>query len=330
MIKGGKNMKKLLAALLTATIAVSLVTTVGAEAPGKTHRIGICVGSWTTNPVFIDAGNTLREIAEENDYELYEKDLTTDTIVTTLETFINSGCDIILIQGNKAPDAIASMIPQFEENGITLAMYDYDGFKDEACVAYSATCDNYNAGYALGKAAAEWANENIDGHVYAGIVTRASDEVFRFRGIGIEDALNEFLEDGEVGSTVETAHGTAEYGMKAAEDLMSAIPDMNLLVAWNGGSGVGAYEALKAAGSDAALFTCDCSQDEVKALLEGKNLIGSLDLDLGNQFKLLCTKTIEYVDNGCEYPEGTTDEDKAWYYPMTLVTQDMAENYLFQ
>ena len=292
------------------------------------HKIGICIGSWTTNPVFIDAGNNLREIAEQNGYELIEKDLVTDTIVTTLETFISSGCDIIIVQGNKASDAIEAMIPQFEEAGITLAIYDYDGFKDEACVAYSATCDNYTAGYTLGKAAAEWANENIDGPVNAGIVTRASDETFRFRGIGIEDALNEYLNDGQVYATVETAHGTAEYGMKAAEDLMSAIPDMNLIVSWNGGSGVGAYEALKASGSDAALFTCDCSQDEVKALMEEKNLIGSLDLDLGNQFELLFTKTIEYVDNGCQYPEGTTEEDTCWFYPMTLVTQEDAADYL--
>ena len=62
--------------------------------------------------------------------------------------------------------------------------------------------------------------------------------------------------------------------------------------------------------------------------MEGGCLVGSMDLDLGNQFVELFTKTVEFVENGCEYPEGTTDADKCWYYPLTLVTQEMAPDYL--
>lgn len=300
----------------------------GAGQSGEPLKIGICVASWTSNPIFIDAGNRLRELAKEKGYELYEKDLTTDTVIPTLENFISVGCDIVIVQANQAPDAVASMLPQMQEAGITVAMYDTDAYQDEPCVAYSATCSNYDAGYALGKAAAEWANKNIEGRVYAGVINRESNETFKDRAIGIVDALEKYLEDGEVAGNIESLPGTAEGGMKAAEDLMSAVPNMNLCVAWNGGSGVGAYEALKAAKWDGALFTCDCSQDEVKALMEGGCLIGSLDLDLGHQFELLFTKAVEYVQNGHEYPAGTTDADKCWYYPTTLVTQEMAPDYL--
>lgn len=319
-------MKKILTLVLALIMLLGMATGVAsAEDPLK---IGICVVSWNSNPIFIDAGARLREIAEENGYELYEKEMTTDTVINTMETFISAGCDIILVQANQAPDAVASMMDRFAEAGITVAIYDSDAFAEYDCVAYSATCDNYTAGYELGKAAAEWANENIEGHVYAGVINRESNETFRFRGIGIEDALNEYLKDGEVGASFESQPGTAEGGLKAAEDLMSAVPNMNLCVAWNGGSGVGAYEALKASNYEGVLFTCDASQDEIKALMEGKFMIGSLDLDLGNQFVQLFTKTIEYVQNGCEYPEGTTDAEKLWYYPTTLVTQEMAPDYL--
>lgn len=319
-------MKKILVFVLA--LMMVLMTTVAGASAEEPLKIGICVMSWNSNPIFIDAGNKLRTYAEEHGYELFEKELTTDTVITTLETFISAGCDIVLVQANQAPDAVASMMDRFAEEGITLAIYDSDAFKDYECVAYSATCDNYTAGYELGKAAAEWANENIDGHVYAGVINRESNETFRFRGIGIEDALKEYLKDGEVSASFESQPGTAEGGLKAAEDLMSAVPNMNLCVAWNGGSGVGAYEGLKAANYEGVLFTCDASQDEIKALMEGNCLVGSMDLDLGNQFIELFTKTVEFVENGCQYPEGTTEEDKCWYYPLTLVTQEMAPDYL--
>lgn len=319
-------MKKILTMVLALIMVLCMATGVAsAEDPLK---IGICVMSWNSNPIFIDAGAKLRAIAEENGYELYEKELTTDTVITSLETFISAGCDIILVQANQAPDAVASMMDRFAEAGITLAIYDSDAFVDYDCVAYSATCDNYTAGYELGKAAAKWVNENMEGPIHAGVINRESNETFRFRGVGIEDALNEYLKDGEVGASFESVPGTAEGGLKAAEDLMSAVPNMNLCVAWNGGSGVGAYEALKASNYEGVLFTCDASQDEIKALMEGKFMIGSLDLDLGNQFVQLFTKAVEYVQNGREYPEGTTDEDKLWYYPTTLITQEMAPDYL--
>ena len=157
----------------------------GAGQSGEPLKIGICVASWTSNPIFIDAGNRLRELAKE-----------------TLENFISVGCDIVIVQANQAPDAVASMLPQMQEAGITVAMYDTDAYQDEPCVAYSATCSNYDAGYALGKAAAEWANKNIEGRVYAGVINLESNETFKDLAIGIVDELEKYLEEGEVAGNI--------------------------------------------------------------------------------------------------------------------------------
>lgn len=341
-------MKKLIA-LLLALVMVCGLAACGTQEPAKTEtsaekpteavvetgtaekevliKIGMTLTSVTTNPVFIEMSNRMAELCEENGWELLLKDLTADTIVDTIENFISAGCNVIIVQANQAPEAVASMLPALKEAGVAVAVYDYDAMVGQPAVVYSASCDNYNTGYALGKAAAEWANENIDGHVYAGVINRESNEVFRPRAEGITDALKEYLKDGDVYASVESRPGTAEGGITAAEDLMSAIPNMNLMVAWNGGSGVGAYEALKAADYQGYLFTCDASQDEIKALMEGKFMMGSMDLDLGNQIVELALRTIEYVQNGYEYPEGTTEEDTLWYFPTTLVTQDMAADY---
>lgn len=345
-------MKKLLAMLLAVVLVLSLAACNQTPAPttpttpDKTEaptdgaqdetkggeektpiKIGLTLMSLTTNPVFVDMYERLETMAQENGWEIIGRDLTADTIVSTMENFISAGCNIVIIQANQAAEAVESMLPRFKEAGVTVAIYDDTRFVGKPAVAYSASCDNYNTGYALGKAAAEWANENIDGEVHAGVINRESNEVFKPRAEGIIDALNEYLKNGKVEASFESQPGTAEGGMKAAEDLLSAVPGMNLCVAWNGGSGVGAYEALKGANYQGYLFTCDCSQDEVKALMEGKFLIGSLDLDLGNQIIELVTKTVAYVQNGCQYPDGTTEADQLWTFPTKLVTQDIAADY---
>lgn len=322
-------MKKLLALFLALVIACSLCACANdtPNTDGKL-KIGICISSWTSNPIFIDAGTMLKDLANKNNWELYEKDLTTDTVINSLEGFISVGCDIVIVQANQAPDAVSSMIPQFESAGITLGIFDTDAFAGEKCVAYSATCDNYNAGYAIGKYAAEWANENMPGVVIkAGVLNREGNETFRARAEGIEAALNELLDNGKVEASFDSK-GNAEAGAKVTEDLMSAIPDMNMVVAWNGGCGVGAYEALRAANYQGVLFTCDCSQDEVKAMMNNDFLKASVNFDTGNEIVKLVQRTAEYVANGCKYPEGTQESDKTWFFPNIIVTQAEASKYL--
>ena len=80
-------MKKMLTLLLAVLLLLAMATGVAtAEEPLK---IGICVMAWNSNPIFIDAGNRLRALAEEEGYELFEKELTTDTVITTLETSLS-------------------------------------------------------------------------------------------------------------------------------------------------------------------------------------------------------------------------------------------------
>ena len=45
----------------------------GAGQSGEPLKIGICVASWTSNPIFIDAGNRLRELAKEKGYDTSAK-----------------------------------------------------------------------------------------------------------------------------------------------------------------------------------------------------------------------------------------------------------------
>jgi len=294
-------------------------------------RIGLVVDSWTTDPAFASAAGELSAMCSNNGWELVARDLTADTVAASLESFVNDGCNIIVVQASQAEDAVSSMLPTFEEKGITLCVYDTDRFAGEACVAYSVICDNYSAGYNIGKAAALWANENIEGHAFAGVIDRESSDTFRPRAVGIVDALNEHLADGQVYQSYESLPNTVEGGATAAKDLLSAIPKMNLLVAWNSSSAVGAYDVLKNAGWDGigeGMFSIEASDDALAVLSSGDVMIGCLQLDAGAGLITGIQNTVEYVCNDYAYPDGFVQADKIIDTPSVFVdASNLAEYY---
>ena len=319
-------MKKVLTLILVLCFALGMASTVSAEG-GNPHKVGIAFSGWTSNPNWLMVSARLHQDYDDAGYTFLEKDITdASSVPTVVENFITAGCDIIVIHGLYA-EAVQAMMPAILEAGIAVGVVDADLTADGA--TYDMRCAEYETGYALGKAAAEWANENIEGTVHAGVLGYELLEQFALRGRGIRDALNEYLEDGEV--EILLSAGAQEDGMSETENMLSAIPDLNLVACWNSGSGVGAYEALKAAGWDGegnGLFSIDASDDELTGILEGGCFKATMEMDLRNQWMTLFGKLVAYADNGFEYPEGTTDEDKFWTYPLNVVFADRAADYL--
>lgn len=325
-----KNCVKKVAALLLALVMVFAFAACGNGGEKKGLKIGIAANGWTTNPVFVDLGNSLRAEAEADGITLYEISVdTAEDVTAACESFIASGCDGVILQAVYAEAAIA-MMPAMIEAGIAVSIYDND--LSEYGSIYNALLDNYAAGYALGKAAAEWANEHIAGEVQAAVAECSIVEIFRPRGDGIVDGLNATLNNGSVVFRDEAY--LQEQAVDFVENANSAYPGLNLVVCWNGGSGVGAYEGSKGLGwnnrSDVGVFSCDASQDELAGILENGSFIGTLDLDLSNQLYQLYTKTVEYIENGHAYPDGVSEADKTWYFPLTVVYADTAADYVIK
>lgn len=293
-------------------------------------KIGLAVSGWTTNAIFVDASAKIQKAADENGWDYTSVTLTSDNAVNTLENFINSGCNIILFQVNQAPDAFASKLDEMLEAGICVIEYDSEIYADKD--TFVLTLDNYDAGYYLGEIVANWCNENVEGEAIIGLGNRESNETFKYRAMGIADGINENINNGGVKLQVETQPGNAEGGMKAAEDLLSGLPDMNVCVMWNGGSDVGAYEALKGANWDGALFGFDASQEEIQAMMNGDILKGSVSTNCGEELLNVIMRAVEYVENGYEY----TDEQKAdetlikHYFEPVMVWQEDAADWLLE
>ena len=227
-------------------------------------------------------------------------------------------------------EAMEAQLPAMLDAGITVASI--DGDLTEAGAQFTVYCDNYNSGYTIGTAAAEWAKENIEGKVYAGCLNYNQVERFAERGKGEMDALKDILGD-NVEIVGELDAGLPEEGMAQAENMLSAHPDMNLMVCWNGTSGIGAYEALKSAGwnkkEGVGLFDIDAGSDALAAILEeGSCFKASLDMGLIDSLSGCVFKMVEYVENDHQYPEVTDESYYKTPYPVKPIFADEAEEML--
>ncbi|MBR3001243.1 MAG: substrate-binding domain-containing protein [Oscillospiraceae bacterium] len=336
------KIKKLIALILVMCLTACVLTSCGAsdetepsgeeETAERALKVGIAVGSWNTAPNWIMVSRMLHENYDSKGYKFYEVEIgDASQVPSAVENFISSGCDIVILHGAYT-EAIKGIMPQLTDAGIAVGIV--DGNLLEYGVTYDMMCDEYNTGYALGVAMAEWANENCpDRHSEAGVLGFETYEAFALRGRGIRDGFNDTIVDGEVVELLDG--GSSEQSIANVENMLISHPNLNLVAGWYGGCGTAAYEAVKAAGwnekensGEYGVFSIDATDDELNAILEGGVFRCTMEMDLRNQFMVLFEKLKTYVLNGNEYPEGTTESDILWYYPLNPVFIDRAADYL--
>ena len=339
-------MKRLLALILAVALAISTVgcgggtssTASGGDASGTSAsgqaqglKVGIAFAGWNTNQNWLQLRVLLHETYDPLGYTFYEVDLTSaEDVPVAAENFISAGCDIVLLHGHYK-EAAAAVLPLFKEAGIAVGMVDND-FKGYDGMTYCVRCDDVETGTFMGQEVAKWVNENIEGEAIVGILGYEALEAFGSRAWAIKDAMEANMDNGRVVIVGDASVGDSQ--MAAAENMLSAYPDMNVMVTIAGSMSIACYEACKAAGWDerpknsCGVFGWDATDDELNIILEDNCFKASLDLDLQHQYMILMEKLIEYVENGNQYPEGVTEDDVQWDYPMKLVYIDEAEDYL--
>lgn len=348
-----KRMKKILAIMLVLALALSLVACGQTKPQPQTQsqtqpqpqqgdtpsesekphglKVGVAFGGWNTNPNWLQLGEMLHEIYDPQGYTFIEVDLTSaEDVPTAVENFISADCDIVLLHGHYK-EAASAALEQLHEAGIAVGTFDND-FRGEPGMTYGIRCDDYTTGYFLGEEVAKWCNETLEGKAIVGILGYEAVEAFGSRAWAIKDAMEANMENGEVVIVGDASVGDSY--MAPVENMLSAHPDINVMVTIAGSMSLGMYEAAKAAGWDerpensCGVFGMDATDDELNIILQDTCFKASLDLDLHHQYLLLFEKLIEYVENGNQYPEGTDMENLQKDYPMVLVYKDTAEQYL--
>lgn len=217
--------------------------------------------------------------------------------VENIETLVASGVDVLCI----APSNDETVLPALENAvaaGIKVIAVDTDSSLEEK-VSFIGT-GNENAA----KEGALWAGEQI-GEGKKAIILRGrlgdATHDAREAGIkaGLEEAGVEILES-------QAADSTEEKGMSVSENLLQKYPQVDLIITTADSMTVGAYNAVKAAGTETQVYGFDGTIPVAEKVAEGE-ILGSTaqsPYDMGvlaieNAIKVMNGEEIEAViDSG--------------------------------
>ena len=251
-------------------------------------------------------------LSEENGFELIfnAADNKQEAQIAAVRSFINQGVDAIVI----APitvDGWDDVLTEAKDAGIPVVLEDR---------TVSASDDLYASWVGLdfeqeGKTAGEWAVENADGSnlVILEGTTGSSAALDRATGWGAAT-------DGSGINVLDSQTGdfTRDGGKKVMEGFLQKYgSDINLLFAHNDDMGLGALDAITAAGlvpgTDIKIVTIDAVHDGMQALADGKfNFIVECNPLLGEKVADLVKKVVagEDVPKTEIVPDGAfTQED---------------------
>jgi ABC-type sugar transport system substrate-binding protein len=131
--------------------------------------------------------------------------------------------------------------------------------------------DQYAAGYGVGEVAAQWANKTQGGKAQWGLLPITNDPQLMLRGEGIQAAMKKYSPNsplvGSVFAQLETE------GAAAAANLLSAHPNLKMILGAGDDPGLGAYASATAAGktksTDFFIGTCDGNAENIDKIAAG-------------------------------------------------------------
>lgn len=230
--------------------------------------------------------------------------------IQAFENFIQADVDGIIVTVEDGANMI-EVTKQATDAGIPVFAFYYPyegvtGFKNN---------DDFSLGYETGLAAANYMNEKFaDGSdpVEVVLFTWPYDQSLITRQEGMLKALEENCKvEWEI--VAEQSPGLLEEGVSATETILQAHPDVDVILAQGSTPGLGAAEALSAAGYegyDVAIFAADAAVAALSLIDEGKFMHSVITC--GTSY-MNCATIVENLDK-CMRGEEYVTEDYAAYF----------------
>ncbi|MBR0451673.1 MAG: substrate-binding domain-containing protein [Oscillospiraceae bacterium] len=336
-------MKKILAILMLLVLAFSFAacgesstpeptpTPSGGDEPAPEPEKQLIIGfncNNLTNETMSFMVDVFYKYGEEHNIKILTSQDENDTgrTMNNLENMVAAGADGIIFMNND-PTGMASMVADLKEKGVAIVSYDeYCEYAD-----YSFLCSYYDLGYAIGKMAAEWANENVKTEkIVYGMMGVEVNESATNRSNGIEDGFR----DNCPRADIYRVPATMPF-VDCFYNMLSARPDIQICASLADGMVVEIAEAwyadLKGAGKDISqygVFSTDATDIALNLIYTAKKgegiYRGTIDLGLKDRVPLGMITCCHAAILGKDTPAGY---DKINYYEMKLVTEKNIDEY---
>ncbi|CAM5777164.1 ABC transporter substrate-binding protein [Labrys miyagiensis] len=244
--------------------------------------------------------------------------------ISDVEDMVAKGVNLLILNP-RDPEGLVGAANAASKAGVKVVVMD-SSINTKADVVTQVRSSNDQNGFLVG----QWLAKKMQGKPIKIILLSGSqgNEVGRDRRLGVFRGLVEgqLVNDGKAGFEVlgqGWGNWATEDGLKAAEDLLQAHPDVNVLLAENDSMALGGMKALQAAGkTDVLVLAAADGQKEALALIkEGKyGATGLNDPDL-------VARTA--VDVGLKALKGELPADfpKLNLTTPAVITQDNVDKY---
>jgi len=317
MKKVSKVMLFMLVLLMIASVAF---------AAGRRSADQLRIGYTTmdlANPYFQSIVGGMQERANELGITLIVHDARQDvaTQVAGVENFIAQRVDAIII--SQFSQGLTDVTRRAFDAGIPLLSLnqEYTGHKD---LFFTIPENEY--GLMIGVQAGRWIRDRLGGNAEVGILAREAIPDIVERVNGIIAGIHRYAPNARIVSRQEAL--TPAEGMAAAEIMLTANPNMQVIVGFNDSTALGAYEAVMAAGRGGPNFFVggvDAVPEAIARLKEGGIYRGTVDIDPFGTGRQSIDLALEFI-NGTRprraYSEAPIPRDTWLSFPSREVTQD--------
>lgn len=247
--KEGYKMKRIAVLVLVLCLCV---LTAGAFAEEKEHYVIGAISDGLASPYQQGHYRWLTDLAAENGDEVIVIDGQVDPEVKlkAVETFISQGVDIITVQANDNAGA-DSLTQLAQEAGIPMVLF---YMPSENVPTPEIVIDEYATSFQLGANAAEkWLGWYPDSEIKVGILDLAtSSKVHEGRTLAFFDGVQSVSEAAELVSVLDGG-SVRDKSYKAAQDMLQAHPEINIVYGINSESALGALAAFEEVGRGKAV-----------------------------------------------------------------------------
>lgn len=311
-------MKKITAIIMSMMLVIGLVgcsSTDGAK--DEKLRVGY-VTMDITSPYFISMIDGMKEKAEELGIELSVHDgkYEAQPQIDAMETLITQKVDVIILSANDT-EALQPMVDKAKEAGIKVIAANVEMKNVDAFVSL----DEYEYGFMGGEIAGKYIAENMDGKAEVAVLTFSQIPAVLNRSKGLIEGIQKHAPNVKVVAEVDA--NDRESGMTAAENILQANPNVNVVVGVSDDAVLGAYEAFVAAnrtGDDVCLVGLDAVEEALQKVNDNTIFRGTVDIAPFESGKNIIETAKKVVEEG-------SIEDMI-KFPMTPVTKENVSDFM--
>ena len=311
-------MKKITAIIMSMMLLIGLVGCSSTDG-GKDEKLRVgYVTMDITSPYFISMIDGMKEKAEELGIELSVHDgkYEAQPQIDAMETLITQQVDVIILSANDT-QALQPMVDKAKEAGIKVIAANVEMKNVDAFVSL----DEYEYGFMGGEIAGKYIAENMDGKAEVAVLTFSQIPAVLNRSKGLIEGIQKHAPNVKVVAEVDA--NDRESGMTAAENILQANPNVNVVVGVSDDAVLGAYEAFVAAnrtGDDVCLVGLDAVEEALQKVNDNTIFRGTVDIAPFESGKNIIETAKKVVEEG-------SIEDMI-KFPMTPVTKENVSDFM--